>query len=364
MTNAAGVAHGPMLIGLMFNLLLLGVIVTQVYIYLTTYQKRDKMWMKALVLVTSLCRSDHNTHSPYGQVLFLFTANIANSVFLMVDTYIALIKHFGDVPYLADATWLFATDPIFTGLISATVQLFFAWRVRVLTSNWYLATLVAALAVAGAGGAVATTAKIRVIPAFTDFQEFQSVVIIWLVASCVADITITVLLVSYLQRHKTGFQGSDELVDRIIRATVQTGLITSVIAILDLILFLVNSSGLHLMFNFALAKLYTNTLMSSLNSRTGWAFSNSTPGSHSQSGLVSTTGVNSSSRRKGTGTTTRPEVFVHVEQHELGDSRPRNVPGGGIGPPRFLIDPMSTDDDLSKRREDESDVWETTKTAD
>ncbi len=28
-----------MLIGLMFNLLLLGVIVTQVYIYLTTYQK-------------------------------------------------------------------------------------------------------------------------------------------------------------------------------------------------------------------------------------------------------------------------------------------------------------------------------------
>ncbi len=122
--------------------------------------------------------------------------------------------------------------------------LFFAWRVKVLTSNWYLAALVAALALAGAGGAIAATAKIRVIPGFADFQEFQSVVIIWLVASCVADIAITAILVSYLRRHKTGFQGSDELVDRIIRATVQTGLITSVVAIVDLILFLVNSSGL------------------------------------------------------------------------------------------------------------------------
>ncbi|KAK0454811.1 hypothetical protein EV421DRAFT_2029785 [Armillaria borealis] len=345
MANAAAVAHGPMLIGLMFNLLLLGVIVTQVYIYLTTYQKRDKLWMKTLVL-------------------FLFVANIANSVFLMADTYIALIKHFDDVPYLANATWLFATDPTLTGLISATVLLFFAWRVKVLTSNWYLAALVAALALAGAGGAIAATAKIRVIPGFANFQEFQSVVIIWLVASCVADIAITAILVSYLRRHKTGFQGSDELVDRIIRATVQTGLITSVVAIVDLILFLVNSSGLHLIFNFTLAKLYTNTLMSSLNSRAGWAYSNSSPGSQSQSGLVSTSGVKSSSRRKGTGTTTRPEVFVHVEQHELGDPRPRNGSGGGIGPPRFVIDPMSTDEDLSKRREDESDVWETTKTAD
>ncbi|KAK0485969.1 hypothetical protein IW261DRAFT_1559408 [Armillaria novae-zelandiae] len=345
MANAAAVAHGPMLIGLMFNLLLLGVIVTQVYIYLTTYQKRDKLWMKALVL-------------------FLFVANIANSVFLMADTYIALIKHFDDVLYLSDATWLFATDPALTGIISATVLLFFAWRVKVLTSNWYLAALVAALALAGAGGAIATTAKIRVIPAFANFQEFQSVVIIWLVASCVADISITAILVSYLRRHKTGFHGSDELVDRIIRATVQTGLITSVVAIVDLILFLVNSSGLHLIFNFILAKLYTNTLMSSLNSRAGWAYSNSSPGSHSQSGLVSTSGVNSSSRKKGTGTTTRPEVFVHVEQHELGDPRPRNGLGGGNGPPRFVIDPMSTDEDLSKRREDEEDVWETTKTAD
>ncbi|KAL0056952.1 hypothetical protein AAF712_016431, partial [Marasmius tenuissimus] len=56
--------------------------------------------------------------------------------------------------------------------------------------------------------------------------------------------------------------------------TIQTGALTSICAIIDLILFLVNPTALHLIFNFTLAKLYTNALMSSLNSRRGWGYSN------------------------------------------------------------------------------------------
>ncbi len=37
------------------------------------------------------------------------------------------------------------------GIIAAAVQLFFAWRVRVLTSNWLATIFVALLALAGAG---------------------------------------------------------------------------------------------------------------------------------------------------------------------------------------------------------------------
>ena len=66
-------------------------------------------------------------------------------------------------------------------------------------------------------------------------------------------------------------------------------MITAVCAIVDLILFLATvspvtfhglialtitqSSGLHLVFNLPLSKLYTNSLMSSLNSRKGWNYS-------------------------------------------------------------------------------------------
>ncbi|EEB95343.1 hypothetical protein MPER_05698, partial [Moniliophthora perniciosa FA553] len=109
-------------------------------------------------------------------------------------------------------------------------------------------------------------------------------VLVWLVGQCVADVAITLILVEYLwvvvffflfslanpicrRKHKTGFHSSDQLVDRIIRMTVQTGLTTSLCAVADLILYLVNPTGLHLIFNFPLAKLYTVSLMSSLNSR-------------------------------------------------------------------------------------------------
>ncbi|KAK0445790.1 hypothetical protein EV421DRAFT_1794875 [Armillaria borealis] len=337
----AEVAHGPMLIGLMLNVLLFGVVIAQVYIYMTTYQKRDRLWMKAFVV-------------------FLFVANLVNTVLVMAYVYIALIKHFGDVSYLSNATLLFVTDPALTGIICGAVQLFFAWRVKVLTSNWYLGALVAILALAGVGGSIATASASLATGTFTKFQEFQSIVIVWLVSACVGDFTITAILVWYLRKHKTGFQGSDELVDRIIRATVQTGLITSIMAIIDLIVYLVDPSGLHLLFNLTLAKLYTNTLMSSLNSRSGWSYSNSNQDSHSQSGLVSTSGViGSGSRgRKGTGTITRPEVFVHVEQHELGDLRPQ-----GIVTPRFVIEDMNKGQDVGdesslKRREEESEVWD------
>lgn len=75
--------------------------------------------------------------------------------------------------------------------------------------------------------------------------------------------------------------------------TVQTGMITAICAIIDLVLFLASvssgqtvcgskdlltftptqPSGLHLIFNLPLSKLYTNSLMSSLNSRMGWKYS-------------------------------------------------------------------------------------------
>jgi len=92
------------------------------------------------------------------------------------------------------------------------------------------------------------------------------------------DIIITTILVLYLRKHKSGFQASDLMVDRIIRLTVQTCFITSVVAILDVSFFLADPTGTHLMFNFPLCKLYSNSLMSSLNSRRGWKYGNTTIG--------------------------------------------------------------------------------------
>lgn len=105
----------------------------------------------------------------------------------------------------------------------------------------------------------------------------------------VTDLVISLALVTFLRQSRTGFATTDDLLTKLTRLTIQTGLITAVWALIDLILFVsMTSSTLsgipntcisqlclnnnwHFVFNMALAKLYGNCLMSSLNARTEWS---------------------------------------------------------------------------------------------
>ncbi|KAI4518049.1 hypothetical protein K525DRAFT_209492 [Schizophyllum commune Loenen D] len=214
MSNPAQLAHGPMLIGLVFNVLLYGIMITQLYLYVTTY-KRDPLWIKIYVAV-------------------LFVADTFNTVCLMVYMYDALIIHFGDTPFLDTANWVFATAFI------------------------------------GAAGGLSTSIAIHFVSHFSEFQKFEIAVIFWLVAAAVGDVFITVALTKYLREHYTGYRATDDRIDGIIRLTVQTGMITAVWAIIDLGVYLGDPTGTHLIFNLPLSKLYSNTLLSSLNARGGW----------------------------------------------------------------------------------------------
>ncbi|KAK0457674.1 uncharacterized protein EV420DRAFT_472015 [Desarmillaria tabescens] len=298
--SVASASQGPMLVGHMLNILLMGVVLVQVYIYMMTYQKRDKLWLKAFVF-------------------FLLIVNLLNTVTQFIYIYTALIVHFMDPAYLAKVTAVFAISGALTGVISGSVQLFFAWRVKILTSNIWLVAMVCATALAGTTGSIGSTIEAMKIGTFLRFQDIKAWVILWLVATCAADILITVILVWHLYSHKTGFRGSDELVDKIIRSTVQTGLITTCCALIDLLTYLLDPTGLHLVFNFPLPKLYTNTLLSSLNSRGGWSYDSSAEShSHTTGGIVSG-GAPRSKQGVRLDTATHPEVFVTVEHHEMED---------------------------------------------
>ncbi|KAJ7126108.1 hypothetical protein C8R44DRAFT_781067 [Mycena epipterygia] len=244
----AELAQGPLFIGLFFNILLYGIMVSQTYVYFTTF-RNDKTWTKTFVAC-------------------IFVLDTLNTLFDFAYLYDSLIIHFGDVPFLDHANWLFATDPAMTAIIATLVQLFFAWRVKVLTRNNWLVVFVVACSLTGLAGGIGTSIEVLRMPHFRDFTHFKSVVIVWLAAECVGDIFITAILVFHLKSHKSGFEGSDILVDRIIRMTVQTGLATALCATLDLILFLTDPIAWHLSFNIPLCKLYTNFLLSSLNART------------------------------------------------------------------------------------------------
>ncbi|EPQ53453.1 hypothetical protein GLOTRDRAFT_130788 [Gloeophyllum trabeum ATCC 11539] len=280
--------HGPSLIGLFFNILLYGIMITQTFLYFHAFPN-DRRWIKLFVSV-------------------LFLADTVNSIFDCVFIYQAVIIHFGDDDFVANANWVFATDPAMTGIIAAMVQLFFAWRIKILTGNNYLVGIVIVAAITGMFGGLGTAVAIKFVPKFIEFQRFEPVVIVWLIGNAICDIIITSVLTWHLRRHRTGFPATDDIVNKIIRLTVQTGMLTCIVALFDTVFFVASSSGIHIGFNFPLSKLYTNSLMSTLNSRTGWKYNRTTEPSGEESGAVS--GNRGGRNRK---------VFVTVESHQMVD---------------------------------------------
>ncbi|KZV73839.1 hypothetical protein PENSPDRAFT_574044 [Peniophora sp. CONT] len=248
--NFALVAHGPIFIGTILNVCLYGISIAQTYVYIQTY-KKDRAWMKALV----------------G---FIFLADTLNAVFDVEYTYSSLVLHYNDPAAIQKATWGEFPSAFRPNIIGTMVQLFFAWRVKVLTRSYIATGLLVLGAIISCLGGIATSIAIGIVPVWTEFQRFEVPVIVWLTVSAIVDTSITGVMVWHLRKSKRGFKHSNDVLDRIIRLTVQTGLITSLWAIIDLIVFLSIPTGTHLIFNFPLSKLYSNSLLSSLNSRQGW----------------------------------------------------------------------------------------------
>ncbi|KAJ3510396.1 hypothetical protein NLJ89_g4696 [Agrocybe chaxingu] len=281
MKGPAEVVHGWMFIGSAFNLLLMGVMASQMYMYYIKY-KDDRTWIKALVAG-------------------IFVLDVVNTVFLFTYLYRSLITFYGEVEFLSKTDWILATGAWTTGVIACAVQLFFAWRILVLTKNWIYVVIIAALSLTGCGASLVIPIKTGNFIHVSEFHKIRTAVTMWLACEVAADVVITALLVWYLyvlfifslihqRKHKTGFRRSDMMVDRIIRVTLQTGLLTMVVASVDLFFFLADPTGTHFLFNFPLAKLYANSLMSSLNSRHGWKFNGTTSVGTGSESQVNTTG--------------------------------------------------------------------------
>ncbi|KAF8198501.1 hypothetical protein BJ912DRAFT_951596 [Pholiota molesta] len=247
MTNIR-LLYGPMLIGVYFNMILYGVLLVQTYHYYLTY-KRDAPWIKILVF-------------------YLFCVETVNTACDMAFLFQPLIDRFG----LPEATeyfpTMFAAEPIVIVFVSTPIQIFFAWRIYLLTKSKILATIVSVLSLISMGGGVWTTVMIIKIKLFSRKPELHFPALTWFLAASIADVLITGVLVFTLSKRKTGFVATDDAISKIIRMTVQTGLLTALFAIGDVVFFMsLPHTALNFVWDLALSKLYANCLLSTLNAR-------------------------------------------------------------------------------------------------
>ncbi|KAH0586582.1 hypothetical protein H2248_007807 [Termitomyces sp. 'cryptogamus'] len=163
---------------------------------------------------------------------------------------------------------VFPSEPVVVVAVSTPIQLFFAWRIMKLTKSPWISFIISFFAIVSFAGGCWTGIKISVIKLFEKKPQLHTPALVWFLSACVADVLITASLVYNLSKRKTGFVTTDDAISKIIRMTVQTGMLTAICAIGDVVFFMtLPRTALNFLWDLALSKLYTNCLLSALNAR-------------------------------------------------------------------------------------------------
>ncbi|KAJ6616497.1 hypothetical protein B0H10DRAFT_1799514 [Mycena sp. CBHHK59/15] len=238
---------GPRLIGLLFNWGLLGVLTTQVYIYHVNFQK-DKRILKVLVYVVYLLDWAQTCSATY-------------------DAFQWFVYGWGEIPALFLRYTGFLNIPLLSSLIGAAI--FYGWRIWTFSQSRIIFGLVCLLAFLQLGGGVAVSYYM-----FNDASEVSRnahlvrAVGVRLAGSALVDTVISVSMTYFLLRSRGQALGPmNSVITRLIRLTVETGTITVIAAIVDLVFYLKEHNGLHQVSGVILCKLYSNTLLVLFNNR-------------------------------------------------------------------------------------------------
>ncbi|KAF7761965.1 hypothetical protein Agabi119p4_9957 [Agaricus bisporus var. burnettii] len=165
-------------------------------------------------------------------------------------------------------------EPLMTVAASTPVQLFIAWRIIVISGKRHIPLIIGLFSLISTGGAIWLAYTVVDIREFSRKAELHWPALTWLIAAMIADVIIAASLGYSLAKRRTGIAQTDDTINRIIRMTIQTGLVTAIFTILEVICFLlIPNSTLNFVWDLALSKLYTNALLSTLNARTSFGMS-------------------------------------------------------------------------------------------
>ncbi|PFH47147.1 hypothetical protein AMATHDRAFT_50523 [Amanita thiersii Skay4041] len=159
--------------------------------------------------------------------------------------------------------WQWFSIPLMTGAISAITQIFYAWRIWILSHRPYIPIVITLLALVQGGAGIWSGVNAKLIGIFSQIQTRNGTsTIVWLVGTAVCDVLIAVCMIYYLSKSRAGFRATNELLVKLIRITVETGLVTAAVAVVDLAMFLAfKDANYHIVPSITLSKLYSNSLL-------------------------------------------------------------------------------------------------------
>ncbi|KAJ6506622.1 hypothetical protein C8R45DRAFT_970139 [Mycena sanguinolenta] len=264
MTSVALTAPSIDFLGAIWNWTLLGSLVLQVYSYAQVYHKHDRPGIKWLVYT-------------------IFVVEILLSIFLLHMNFDLMVSKWGNPQGFMFFTWSGCTVAPGSGVERAP-SIISRNRRRIWMLNQHiLARIITAviITVKAPSRAYALTNqqwKTRYqLNTFlvAEVPILKKLTAMWLIGSFVVDVLIATAMVLSLVnsrrelRREFTVQKTENLINRLIVVTVETGVITAVTALVDLTLYLLPIQGqtYHTVPASILGKLYSNVLMANLNGR-------------------------------------------------------------------------------------------------
>ncbi|KAK0236478.1 hypothetical protein EDD85DRAFT_954346 [Armillaria nabsnona] len=248
---------GPIIVSYLLNWGLFGTLSVQLYLYYLAFPN-DRRFIKYLV---------------YG----IYIIEFVQTMLITYDGFSTFGYGFGDMDALTRVDFYALTVPI-TGAIATCVgQGFYAYRIFILSKSRIIPIFIICISLTNSVACVLTA--IYAFQAGTlaklDTRKMHIAVGISCGATALCDILIAICMTYYassfslsLMRSTTNFRRTRMLVTKIIRLTIETGSVTAVAALLDVVLFMVVPYQTSFLAPALLVpKLYANSIYMVLNSR-------------------------------------------------------------------------------------------------
>ncbi|KAN0140960.1 hypothetical protein V8E53_001404 [Lactarius tabidus] len=226
--------------------MLYGVLCVQIYVYSYNFPN-DRLLTKFMVY-------------------FVFVLETTQTALSGADVHYWFIRGFGNIELLQSSHYAPIDIPIIGAVISLAVQLYFCYRIWTLSKNVWLCSLIAVTSVVSAiGEAWGGFASILA----GKYAVSKVALYLWSIPSALADIMIATAMTMLLRRTR-GNEGSFSrfVLVRVVRLTIETNTITAGVAITSFVLYVAFPDEIYYTFTAAIiGKLYSNTLLVSLNNR-------------------------------------------------------------------------------------------------
>ncbi|KAJ7055128.1 hypothetical protein C8F01DRAFT_471542 [Mycena amicta] len=249
--------YGAMYIGVLFATLLQGVLTVQVYTYYMSFSN-DSAWLKTLVAAVWILDTTH-------------------LVLIAQSTYHYLITSWGNNAALLVATTPFLINMIFIIVSSFLCRIFFLYRVWVFSKhNWLITGFLGCGCLAGFCIECTVIGEMLSFTAMEEYSQLTTNAKWSFSVSTLFDLLLACTLAWYIRTTKVeladGMDGvhprTNLVLRRVLQYAVATGLTTSMVGLATLVAYLLATDKFIFMaIFFSFGRVYTNSLLVSLNTR-------------------------------------------------------------------------------------------------